>query len=134
MSEYIVYKNQERLDSGKPTTHAIVIGVGDYPHLNGGDGTKSNLHGGLKQLSSPPESARAFTDWLLTEFNNPDNQLATVSLLISEKGGASIYEHDKLSEPVMVKNATIDNVEKAIWEWKDYGDLNEDNLVMFFFF
>lgn len=133
MSKYVIYKDQGLLDSGQATAHAIVIGVGDYPHLNGGSGNKTNLHGGLKQLSSPAESARAFTDWLLTEFNNPAKPLATVSLLISDTDDTTEYHHPKLAVPVIVEKANIGNVKKAVREWKAYGDKNEDNLVMFFF-
>ena len=72
MSNYVIYKDQALIDSGQPVTHAIVIGVGDYPHLVNGTGTLTNKNGGLKQLSSPPESARTFCNWLLDDFHNPD--------------------------------------------------------------
>ena len=77
MSDYLVYDDAALVASGDPATHAIVIGVGTYPHLNGGDPERlSRYHGGLKQLSSPPESAREFTNWLLDEFHNPAKPLA----------------------------------------------------------
>ena len=134
MSDYVIYENQDLLNSGKPTAHAFVIGVGEYFYLSGGrSGRITNLDGGLQQLSSPPESAKAITNWLLDNFNNPKKPLATVSLLISEKNGPSLFTHSKLPNPVMPKEATIENTKKAIWEWKKFGDLNEENLVLFFF-
>lgn len=134
MSDYVIYKNQDRLNSRNPTAHAIVIGVGEYYYLSGGrSGRVTRLDGGLQQLSSPPESAKTFTKWLLEEFNNPEKPLATVSLLISEKNGPSTFEHPKLPNPVTPEEATIENVEEAVQEWINFGNLNEDNIVLFFF-
>lgn len=134
MSEYVIYKDQGILDSRQPATHAIIIGVGEYFHLPGGSSEiKTSAHGGLRQLSSPPESAKAITDWLLDEFHNPDKPLATVSLLVSEKSGDYIYSHSKLIAPVTIKPATYENVKKAVREWKNFGDRSEDNLTLFYF-
>ena len=41
-------------------THALVIGVGDYPHLNGGSNARTEHHDGMEQLTSPPIPARLF--------------------------------------------------------------------------
>lgn len=134
MSDYVVYKDQDYLETKKPATHAIVISVGEYAYLSGGSGSRlAKLDGGLQQLSSPPESAKTFAKWLLDEFNNPEKPLATLSMLISEKGGPSTFKHNKLPAPVTLKEATIDHVEEAVWNWKDFGDKHEDNLVLFFF-
>ena len=134
MSDYIAFKDQALLDSGDPATHAIVIGVGRYPYLNGGDpGKLTTENGGLKQLSSPPESAREFTTWLLDEFNNPDRPLATVSMLIAEEGPEQAYTHARLDQPFTPKAATIAHVAKAVDEWKTLGDRSEENMTLFFF-
>src|SRR5688572_29148314 len=60
---------------GGPATHALVIGVGAYPHLNGGSGRLSPQHDGMEQLTSPPISARQFASWLMSEFNHPQKPL-----------------------------------------------------------
>lgn len=134
MSDYIAFKDQTLLDSGNPATHAIVIGVGRYPHLNGGDpGALTTEHGGLKQLSSPPASAREITTWLLDEFNNPDRPLATVSMLIAEQDAAQAYTHARLGQPFTPKSATIAHVAQAVDEWKTLGDASEEHLMLFFF-
>ncbi len=133
MSDYVIYKDQALLDGQNPVTHVIIMGVGAYDYLNGGTGAKTKLHGGLKQLSSPPASARAFAAWVLDEFNNPDKPLATVSLLISEKGGPATFSHAKLAQPVTVAPATIEHVKKAVREWKGFGDRSEENMVLFYF-
>jgi hypothetical protein len=134
MSDYLVFKDEVALSSGSPVTHAIIIGVGGYPHLNGGDpNALADLHGGLGQLSSPPVSAREFTTWLLDAFDNPDKPLATVSLLISEKEGPQAYTHAKLSVPFSPQPATLHHVKSAVRAWKRFGDDNEESLMLFFF-
>jgi hypothetical protein len=133
LSDYLAFTDQARIDSGDPATHAMVIGVGNYPHLNGGTGALTTLDGGLNQLSSPPESARAIATWLLDEFNNLDRPLASVSLLISEKDGPQPFSHARLPAPFTPQEATIANVKPAVRAWKGLGDKNEENLVLFFF-
>ena len=66
-----------------PATHAIVFGVGTYPHLNGGSGMLTPDHDGMGQLSSPPISAHEFAAWLIGSFNHPSKPLSTVALLVS---------------------------------------------------
>jgi hypothetical protein len=133
LSDYLAFVDQLLIDSGAPATHAIVIGVGDYPHLNGGTSTLTTLDGGLNQLSSPPESAREVVTWLLDKFTNVDKPLASLSLLISEKDGPQPLAHARLPAPFTPKEATIAHVKQAVRDWKDLGDKNEENLVLFFF-
>src|SRR6266850_4512990 len=73
-----------------PGAHALVIGVGQYPHLLGGDADIIEDPMGLRQLESPPVSAKVFTHWLIpkvdpqqAQFSNPDAPLATVDLVLS---------------------------------------------------
>uniref|UniRef100_UPI003AF71AAD hypothetical protein n=1 Tax=Thiolapillus sp. TaxID=2017437 RepID=UPI003AF71AAD len=109
MDDSLAFCDQSLIDSGKPATHAVVIGVGAYPHLNGGDpAALTDLHGGLGQLSSPPVSARTITDWLLDSFNNPDKPLASVSLLVSEEEGGQVYHHDSRCQPWRAKRRLVD--------------------------
>ncbi len=70
-----------------PATHAIVIGVGDYPHLLGGSGEMlpRNKCEYMGQLTSPPHSARKFADWLIQDYTNQqDKPLSSVELLLSD--------------------------------------------------
>ena len=134
MSDYLAFKNQELIDSGKPGTYAIVIGVGSYPHLLGGKPNKlTDMHGGMKQLTSPPVSAREFCNWLLDEFNNLEKPLASLSLLTSEENANAPYEHSKAKKNFSPKTANIEHVKKAIREWKELADSNEENMILFFF-
>jgi hypothetical protein len=66
-------------------THALVVGVGGYDHLPGGDREMPGVKGfGLGQLTSPPRSAQAFASFLTTSrVHDWAAPLSTVDLLIS---------------------------------------------------
>lgn len=114
-----------------PATHALVIGVGSYPHLIGGTGTLSPENAGMGQLSSPPHSARAFADWLLKDYNNPSKPLASLEMLISD----STTQNYSLptGEVKQIQKATMANVVTAVNNWFNRGDQNQDNLLIFYF-
>jgi hypothetical protein len=76
---------EERAVRG-PATHAIVIGVGKYDHLPGGGGTPVRRPEGMRQLTSPPASARRFAEWLISGLNYPPKPLASVALLLPHHG------------------------------------------------
>lgn len=128
MDQYLVHDNGKQ---GR-AMHALVIGVGDYPHLLGGDGERTTKHQGMGQLSSPPISARNFSDWLINKFNNPKHPRHTVSMLLSENT-PSPYTHPHSGEQIDVKLANFENVKSAIYEWVSRGDDHEDDLLIFYF-
>jgi hypothetical protein len=132
MSTGLVWQDEPLLASGQAAAHAIVIGVGEYPHLVGGTGPLTAKHGDLLQLSSPPASAFEFAQWLLEEFNNPDAPLASLSLLVSDSERRQ-FAHPRLATPVTPVVADSANVVRALKEWKKRGDANEKNLMLFFF-
>jgi hypothetical protein len=117
--------------SKKPRTHAIVIGVGHYPYLIGGEpGKLIDQHEGMGQLESPSKSALAFTDWLIREYNNPAKPLASLQLLISKMNEQLTLPSGKV---IPINNATMENIKKDIQKWFDKGDQNKDNLLIFYF-
>jgi hypothetical protein len=118
-------------DIQDPATHALVIGVGYYAHLPGGEGEEFPEHEDLEQLTSPPESARAFANWLLTTYHNPDKPLATLEMLISADDNAPFELPGGEEKPV--EAAKFDQVSAAINRWIDRGDKDKDNLMVFFF-
>lgn len=128
----VIWENTALIDSGNASTHAIVIGVGEYPHLVDGNGQLTPKNGGLKQLSSPPVSAFAFATWMLNDFNNLDAPLASLSLLVSDANHRQ-FTDPKLQSPVTPSTADSTNVVSALRAWKKKGDTNEDNLMLFFF-
>jgi caspase domain-containing protein len=115
-----------------PSTHAIVIGVGAYPHLLGGTGALSPDHDGMGQLSSPPASARMFCRWLIEELNDPAKPLASVRLLLSELAPAR-FQHPATGRDLPVADATMEHVDTALSDWKARGDTNPENRLIFFF-
>lgn len=110
-------------------THALVIGIGAYPFLDGG---ASELEGGqivrLKQLSSSPASARAVRDWLLAQgeyagvanagLRNEDAPLATVDVLIADAGEPDI--------------GNVEPLVKAIEDWVLRCNTNADNVAFLY--
>jgi hypothetical protein len=126
--EVLVHKT----DIVGPATHAIVIGVGDYPHLLGGEGLTTEFNDGMGQLTSPPESARHFARWLIEDYHNPIAQLATVALLVSD-ATTDQFENPKTHTQHVVKRAEMSIVDPAVRQWKRRGDVTPDNLLVFFF-
>ncbi|GGT12683.1 caspase family protein [Streptomyces purpureus] len=112
-------------------THALVIGVGAYRHLIGGPQEVANPHG-LRQLSSPPVSAREFATWLLTEYNEPNKPLGSLALLLSEAVPGP-FRDPRTGREHSVEEATIDNVDAAVREWKARADLRDDDRIVFYF-
>lgn len=125
--EFVIFDS----DSDQPATHAIVIGVGDYPHLIGGSGTRTDSHDGMKQLTSPPVSARAFANWLLHEFHNPDAPLGSVQLLLSEQVPRLFDLPGGTQADIGLAN--LDNIKKAVTAWRRRADLHLDNMTIFYF-
>lgn len=105
-----------------PGTHAIIIGVGAY----------APNEWGLEDLPSPICSARAFAEWLLREFRNPDAPLASLDILLSDPRGSSICP-DASGNPVAVERAKIAEVKAAIRAWEARCHENRDNLAIFYF-
>jgi Caspase domain len=119
--------------------HALIIGVGDYPHLVGGRGTRFEGHEGMGQLTSAPASARAFAEWLLSAegYHHPELPLSSARLLLSEAGffGAkkSTFKHPATGAKAKVPGATLAEVKTAIGEWAQALNSSEDNRGLFFF-
>lgn len=119
-----------------PGTHVLVVGVGDYPHLPGGSSDeKTDYDDGMRQLSSPPASARAFADWMIGRFTNPDRPLASVELLLSEadlaygppeRGG--VQAPDAVAGP-----ATVQAMSDAAVRWKARGTAEPGSLLIFYY-
>lgn len=116
-----------------PRTHALIIGVGKYPHLCGGTPHRkpSKWNDGMGQLTSSPISARKFADWIITDYRNSEHPLATVALLISDKASQSYTPPG--GNPVEIEPATMRNVKPAVLKWKRRGDESPDNLLLFYF-
>jgi hypothetical protein len=108
-----------------------VIGVGTYPHLQGGQaqGTRTD---GLGQLSSPPISARRMAEWLLGEYHCPSRPLASLALLTSEVRSAP-FRDVRTGLGHRVARADIGRISTAVTEWYARGDTHPDNRMIFYF-
>jgi len=121
-----------------PATHAIVIGVGRYPHLAGGGGSLTQVANvmGMGQLASPPVSARRVARWILEHYESADRPLASLALLTSEKNGKP-FTFKRLGSTKSVSvtpvAATMTEVSKAIKEWHARGDADPRHLLLFYF-
>lgn len=123
----------ERDPADGPGTHAIVIGVGAYPNLVGGDGiVVPALAEGMGQLTSPPLSAVALADWLAASHNDPAAPLASVDLLVSAGDGPFVHVAADGTE-TKVATPTHDEIVAALRAWKERGQAHGDGVLMFFF-
>ena len=115
LDDFLVHEQ----DVAGSATHALVIGVGSYPHLVGGGRRLTTDNEGMRQLRSPPVSARAFARWLFTMRYLP-KPLASLALLVSEEPQQSFLNPwTRIEHPVAA--ATFEHVRDAIKAWKVRG-------------
>jgi len=112
--------------------HALVIGVGEYPWLDGGTQPRFAHFEGMGQLSSPPQSARAFAEWLLspTGYNNTACPLASLDLLISDSSTDQFVPPGGTS--TTIQRARFADISSAILNWFARGN-DADDLLLFFY-
>jgi hypothetical protein len=113
----------------KPRLHAFIIGVGDYPHLNGGDPTKLAADPlGLSQVTTPRYTAPAIAKWLFTSYNNPTCPLGSVEVLVSPS--ASVFAP---GGDVQVESATKQHIKDAFGRWEKRCSAQSDDIALFYF-
>jgi hypothetical protein len=114
-----------------PQAHALLIGVGKYPHLIGGTGPLAINHFNMGQLPSPPASAQAMANWLIdkrtTTHLNLNVPLGTVELLLSP----TTYT-DPAGMVHIVDDATFANISTAFQSWLTRCNRNPDNIGIFY--
>jgi hypothetical protein len=108
-----------------------VIGVGHYPHLEGGTSPRPDTMG-LGQLSSPPVSALEIAEWLKTRYNNVVAPLATLRVLVSGHDGPATFNNDK-GQPVVLDRAEMTTVATSIHDWAAAADSDTGNIALFYF-
>lgn len=124
----------ERDPGGLPATHALVVGVGAYPWLLGGTELgDAALAEGMGQLRSPPASARAVADWLVSSHSDPGAGLASVDLLLSDGGAGQSYTPPAGGESHEIEFASKEALVAAIRAWRIRCDDDPGNLALFFF-
>src|SRR2546422_11678453 len=110
-------------------THALVIGVSDYPALAGGSGPLFPQHGGMGQLTSASHSAISFADWLTIDYRYSAAPLRSLELLISEPGAVQYAAGQTLT----VERATFANLQQRILDWSQRANSSDQNRAIFYF-
>lgn len=110
-----------------PSTHALVIAIGCYPSARNGC-TDSEL----ADLISPPHSAKAIADWLISDFDNPSRPLATVSMIVSDTTPYE-YLNPKTGNRYEVPIGTSADVKQCVRRWVKRATANSKNGCVFYF-
>ena len=114
-----------------PTLHALVIGVGHYPHFEGGGRTERREYVGMRQLTSPVISAHKVVDWLLHERDSADYPLGSLEVLVSSPEHFGIPSPD--GTKMRVSAPTMSNLRAAVGRWKRAAEKHPDNQSLFYF-
>jgi hypothetical protein len=109
----------------------LIIGVGKYPNLIGGE-TPCRSPDGMRQLSSPPISARALATWFISDYHDDAKPLASLALLVSDKDPQP-FTNPKSGQAHDLEDANGDNIELAIAEFKARADSNPADRLFFYF-
>lgn len=120
----------DRKESG-PGIHAMVIGVGHYPHLEGGSTPRPDTLD-LRQLTSPPVNALKVADWLRTKLSHPRAKLASVDLLVSARGGPVSVADDQ-GATREIDPATMACIRSGVLGWIQRAHLDAGNVALFYF-
>jgi hypothetical protein len=127
--DFMTLITQNKRDKSKPAVHVLVIGVSDYPYLEGGSKQKNFENAGLGQLTSPSASARALCERLQSSFSPPGLPLGSIEVLCSSR----TQFQNEAGEAVDVATPTLARVRKAAGGWVARGNEHEDNLLLFYF-
>jgi len=117
MSRFVIYGGPG------PAAHALVIGVGDYPFLHGGD-NPAGENWGLGQITSSPVSAARFADWFRADYHNPEKPAGTLHTAISQGGR---FGYDQAEDP------TLEAIIKNFDAWFEDADRHPENIAMLYF-
>jgi hypothetical protein len=118
----LVVDNRAAL-SGQPGTHALVIGVSEYPFLMGGSSPVADPWD-MGQLSSTASTAQKIVDWIkAAQLPVP---LATCRLLLSPSAGEAALNG-------VADAATLDNVLAEADAWRTDASTDPGNVTFFYF-
>ena len=118
-------------DPNTPRTHALVIGIGGYRHLEGGSNPHAQIKqkvGSLGQLTTSPRSARAFADLVMGAANQWRVPLGSLDLLLT----ADPNDENGLPHG-HPPGATFSDIQHAYDGWRTRCDSHRDNIALFYF-
>lgn len=143
-----VFPPSGNADTTSPGTHVLIIGLGGYPHVLGGDPKQlTNEPMGLQQLSSPPVSADAVADWFLGRdadpqakrgFQNPTSPLASIEMLVSPpwapKDKAQPHRYRLAGgDEIVVDGGSREKISSCYATWLGRVKSNAANIGVFYF-
>lgn len=114
-----------------PQTHLLIIGVGRYPFLMGGNSELEQTSEYLRaigQLTSPAHSAKLFCEesFRLHQIGAWMKPLGSIDVLTD-------LPVDNLQEGVDVEEPTRMNISRAYAAWKQRCNQHKDNVALFYF-
>ncbi len=117
-------------DLAQPGTHAFIIGVSEYLHLEGGhDPTQKGSQYDMGQLTAAARSASEFAAWLLNVYANDQAPLKSLRVLLSPSPNEEIHP-DIAALLVGDYAATRDNVAQELGAFQIASDSHVDNVVI----
>jgi len=99
----------QRIDLTGPRLHALIIGVGDYPHLKAGAPNAFRKDFELGQLTTTVLTAKKLARWFAEEYRNPAVPLGSIELLLSAP--EQVQRPDGTN--VLIEAATTQNIDDA---------------------
>jgi len=114
-----------------PGTHALVVGVGEYPWLVGGTQDPFADNEGMGQLTSAPISALAFARWVRNEYTSQTLPLRSLEVLISAAGGPVDFEPKAGDGSKKLDRATFANYQSAVKAWRNRQQPGDRALFFF---
>jgi hypothetical protein len=143
-----VFPPNGKVDATSAGTHVLIIGVGGYPHLLGGDPKRLvDDPMGLEQLSSPPASAQALAEWFAGRqaypeakhgFHNPKAPLASIEMLVSApwvlEKKAKLHRYPLPDGAgIAIDGATRKRIGTCYASWIKRVGAHPDNIGVFYF-
>jgi hypothetical protein len=125
----LVIDRRDELGDG-PGTHALICGIGEYPHLPGGSGPPTRFDIPLQQLTSPYRTARAFVEWVRRNADRLAAPLATCRVLLSAPAdavGSTPPDDAEIEAP------TLRNLLEAAAAWRADAATHRDSMTLFYF-
>lgn len=119
--------------AGKPGLHVVLIGVSDYSHLPDAEDPPGPGLAALRKLRSSAMTVMALAR-KLQEFDKDMRlvrPLATIRLLVSPSPEEMLAD-PALAAPGLVA-PTFDNIERAMFDWRDDVAPLPENQALFFF-
>ncbi len=120
-----------KIDLSGPRLHALIIGVGDYPHLVAGARNAFKTNFALQQLTTTVFTAKRMAKWLATEYTNPDVRLGSIELFLSPAQEVERPDGSK----VKIEDATIAKIKEVFRKtWLQERSIPQPGGITLFYF